>query len=189
MPGRELDPAERAIGHFGAHHAPGGIVIDDGGHAIGLWQLAAEPSLKAGSYCLTGLPLLLSTVRPLMIQRNCCRWAAWGQARPAPFSSARCRRRRNIPARPARLARLPGYFVRLARDAAGACHALRPCALPLCRTRRSGRQSGWWHCPASVRRCLLVCSRRCSAERLHCCGCRIGQVEVKPSRWSPCQPC
>ena len=29
MPGRELDPAEAAVGHFGAHRAAGGIVVDD----------------------------------------------------------------------------------------------------------------------------------------------------------------
>ena len=59
MPGRELDATDCAIGHFCAHHSPGGIVIHDGCDTVGLGQLTTETAAKRRFILLDRLALVV----------------------------------------------------------------------------------------------------------------------------------
>ncbi len=72
-PGRKFHPAERPVRHFRPNQYARQRHNKERRHAhlaAGSSQSNRWSPMNAGSYCLTGLPLLFKTVRPLMIQRS-----------------------------------------------------------------------------------------------------------------------
>ena len=169
-PGRELDAAERSVRHFNADWPTRRVVIGGGGDAVGFRHSQPKLGLKAGSYCHTGLPLLLSTVRPFTIQRalpvsgsgSACTFFIKAVPLPSAHSSAIC----NGFACAASAATWLAYLSRTMPHAPGMCR-------PHCRLaarhptfRRSGRRSGWMHFPARLRPCRDRIATRCRNRQL-----------------------